>query len=161
MIVSNSQALCPPSERTRGNIMRDRMRIAKKINLPGLVLYPAILCARSRLVSCDLLGKVLVRRQRGKLLSGRIVEVEAYLGANDPAAHSASGRTPRNAVLFGRRHSYVTSSTAIIFVSMFRAFPTGRQAILFRALEPLADRRDGGGAQCSTKGKSGKATCES
>src|SRR5947209_18561542 len=54
-----------------------------------------------REVSRDLLGKVLVRREGKKLLSGRIVEVEAYLGNDDPAAHAASGRTARNAVLFG------------------------------------------------------------
>ena len=54
-----------------------------------------------RKLSRDLLGKVLVRRQNRKLLAGRIVEVEAYLGANDPAAHSYAGRTARNAVLFG------------------------------------------------------------
>ena len=54
-----------------------------------------------RLVGPDLLGKVLVRRQGRKLLTGRIVEVEAYLGADDPAAHASIGKTARNAVLFG------------------------------------------------------------
>ena len=54
-----------------------------------------------RLVGPDLLGKILVRRQGKKLLQARIVEVEAYLGADDPAAHASIGKTPRNAVLFG------------------------------------------------------------
>src|SRR5437899_11458895 len=54
-----------------------------------------------RLVGPDLLGKLLVRRQGRKLLTGRIVEVEAYLGADDPAAHASVGKTARNAVLFG------------------------------------------------------------
>jgi DNA-3-methyladenine glycosylase len=54
-----------------------------------------------RVVARELLGKVLVRRSGRKLLTGRIVEVEAYLGESDPAAHSAAGRTARNSVLFG------------------------------------------------------------
>src|SRR3989442_7641571 len=61
-----------------------------------------------RAVSCDLLGKVLVRREGRKLLAARIVEVEAYLGEGDPAAHAAAGRTLRNEVLFGPPgHAYV------------------------------------------------------
>src|SRR5262249_25286090 len=50
-----------------------------------------------RLVGPDLLGKILVRRHHRGLLVGRIVEVEAYLGAEDPAAHASAGRTARNA----------------------------------------------------------------
>ena len=56
----------------------------------------------------ELLGKLLIRREGRKLLAGRIVEDEAYLGAADPAAHAYNGRTPRNAVLFGPPgHAYV------------------------------------------------------
>jgi DNA-3-methyladenine glycosylase len=57
------------------------------------------------LVAPRLLGKLLIHRVRGKILAGRIVEVEAYLGPHndppDPAAHTHRGPTPRNAVLFG------------------------------------------------------------
>ena len=53
-----------------------------------------------RVVARALLGKLLVRRGRG-LISGRIVEAEAYLGAGDAAAHASAGRTARNAVLWG------------------------------------------------------------
>jgi DNA-3-methyladenine glycosylase len=61
-----------------------------------------------RTVARELLGKLLVRRENGKLLTGRIVETEAYLGKNDPAAHAAAGRTARNSVLFGPPgHTYV------------------------------------------------------
>src|SRR4051794_17169363 len=54
-----------------------------------------------RIVARELLGKVLVRRHGKHILAGRIVETEAYLGTDDPAAHTAAGRTLRNAVLFG------------------------------------------------------------
>src|SRR5258708_37105875 len=58
--------------------------------------------ARSpRVVARELLGKVLVRQDRSAYIAARIVEVEAYLGENDPAAHAAAGSTLRNAVLFG------------------------------------------------------------
>ena len=62
----------------------------------------------ARTVARELLGKVLVRRKKGRMLAGRIVENEAYLGVNDPAAHAASGKTERNAVIFGPPgHAYV------------------------------------------------------
>jgi DNA-3-methyladenine glycosylase len=54
-----------------------------------------------QVVARELLGKVLVRHERRATLAGRIVETEAYLGTNDPAAHAAAGRTARNDVLFG------------------------------------------------------------
>src|SRR5436305_407767 len=52
-------------------------------------------------VARELLGKLLVRKIGRNPLVGRIVEVEAYLGADDLAAHAAAGLTKRNAVLFG------------------------------------------------------------
>ena len=92
-----------------------------------------------RIVSRELLGKVLVRREGKKLLSGRIVEVEAYLGLNDPAAHSAAGRTLRNAVLFGPAgHSYVYFIYGNHYCFNVSCLPDGEAGgVLFRALEPL------------------------
>jgi DNA-3-methyladenine glycosylase len=92
-----------------------------------------------RLVGPELLGKILVRRDGRKLLTGRIVEVEAYLGAEDPAAHAANGKTPRNAVLFGppgRAYVYfVYGNNYCLNVS---CLPDGVPGgILFRALEPI------------------------
>lgn len=92
-----------------------------------------------RLVGPDLLGKILVRRQGRKLLTGRIVEVEAYLGADDPAAHSSSGRTKRNAVLFGPPgYAYVYFIYGNHYCLNVSCLPDGTPGgILFRALEPL------------------------
>ena len=52
-------------------------------------------------VARDLLGKVLVHRRQGVVTSGAIVEVEAYIGEDDPACHAAPGPTRRNEPLYG------------------------------------------------------------
>jgi DNA-3-methyladenine glycosylase len=103
-----------------------------------------------RAVSRDLLGKILVRRQRRGLLTARIVEVEAYLGQDDPAAHSHRGRTPRNFVLFGPPGlSYVYFIYGNHYLFNVSCLPDGEAGgVLFRALEPIsgvaqmADARD-------------------
>jgi DNA-3-methyladenine glycosylase len=92
-----------------------------------------------RKVGRDLLGKILVRREGRKLLTARIVEVEAYLGQEDPAAHSASGRTLRNSVLFGPPgRVYVYFIYGNHFCLNVSCLPDGQAGgVLFRALEPL------------------------
>lgn len=93
-----------------------------------------------RHVSRDLLGKLLVRRAGRKFLTGRIVEVEAYLGADDAAAHAFAGRTARNAVLFGPPgYAYVYFIYGNHYCLNVSCLPDGiAGGILFRALEPLA-----------------------
>lgn len=90
-------------------------------------------------VARALLGKILVRRDRAEPLAGRIVETEAYLGEQDAAAHAASGRTARNAVLYGAPgHAYVYSIYGLHYcvnVSCLREGIAG--CVLLRALEPL------------------------
>jgi DNA-3-methyladenine glycosylase len=90
-------------------------------------------------VARELLGKVLVREGKSEFLAGRIVETEAYLAENDPAAHSAAGYTPRNAVLFGPPgHAYIYfiyGNYYCLNVSCDREDRGG--GVLFRALEPL------------------------
>jgi DNA-3-methyladenine glycosylase len=92
-----------------------------------------------RKVSPELLGKLLVRREGRTLLAGRIVEVEAYLGEDDPAAHAYSGRTPRNAVLFGPAgHAYVYFIYGMHFCANISCMKEGEAGcVLLRALEPV------------------------
>ncbi|HEY1463981.1 MAG TPA: DNA-3-methyladenine glycosylase [Terriglobales bacterium] len=103
-----------------------------------------------RIVSPELLGKVLVRRQGRKLLVGRIVEVEAYLGEDDPAAHSSAGRTKRNAVLFGPPgYVYVYFIYGNHYCLNVSCLPDGTGAgILFRAVEPLLGIEEMARARC-------------
>ncbi len=60
-----------------------------------------LLTRRTVAAARGLLGCVLVRRARGRTFAVRIVETEAYLGGEDPAAHAFVGRTPRTAPLWG------------------------------------------------------------
>ena len=96
--------------------------------------------ARSpRRVARELLGKVLMRNRDGPLLAARIVEVEAYLGENDPAAHAAAGNTARTSVLFGPPgHAYVYfiyGNHYCLNVSCEREGKAG--SVLIRALDPI------------------------
>ena len=76
--------------------------------LPGVLMPREFFERPPDVVGRAVLGKLLVRRTNDALLVGRIVEVEAYIGDGDPAAHAAAGRTARNAVLFGPPgHAYV------------------------------------------------------
>lgn len=59
-------------------------------------------------VARDLLGALLIHDAPEGSVAGRIVEVEAYMGPEDQAAHSSHGKTARNAVMFGPPgHLYV------------------------------------------------------
>jgi DNA-3-methyladenine glycosylase len=91
-------------------------------------------------VARDLLGKILVKVELNKLLSGRIVEVEAYDGRIDLAAHSFNGMTERNEVMFregGYFYVYFTYG-----VHHCCNVVTGKKnhgtAVLIRAVEPAS-----------------------
>jgi|SRR5947209_4471088 len=93
-----------------------------------------------REVCPELLGKVILRKQGRKLLAGRIVEVEAYLGADDAAAHAAAGRTARNDILFGPPgYAYVYFIYGVHYCLNISCMPEGDAGcVLIRALEPVA-----------------------
>ena len=90
-------------------------------------------------VARELLGMVLVHRRAGVTTSGRIVEVEAYIGEDDPACHAAAGPTRRNAPLYGPPgFAYVYLNYGLHHLVNAVTEPEGHPAaVLIRALEPL------------------------
>ena len=113
----------------------DQAELLASTSIPSRSFY-----ARStEKVARALLGTTLVHRTGGKLLAGRIVEVEAYLGRDDPAAHSSAGITPRTGVIFGPPgHAYVYRIYGMHSCLNVVAEPDGQPGcVLIRALEPV------------------------
>ena len=105
-----------------------------KILTRNFYLRPVITVAK------DLLGKVLIKKEGKKILAARIVEVEAYDGSIDEAAHTFKGKTVRNEVMFNEGgYLYVYFTYGVHFCCNV---VTGKQnhgtAVLIRAVEPLA-----------------------
>lgn len=94
----------------------------------------------TRIVAQELIGCILVFQDGKKLLSGKIVETEAYFGLSDPASHAYSGVTCRNQPMFGPAgfsYVYFTYGNHYCFnVVTERESVPG--AVLIRALEPLS-----------------------
>lgn len=88
-------------------------------------------------VAADLLGCLLVHDAPEGRVIGRLVEVEAYQGPEDLAAHSSRGRTPRNAVMFGPPgHLYVYLIYGLHHCANVVCGPDDKpEAVLLRAAE--------------------------
>jgi len=105
------------------------------------------------LVARELLGKLLVHKSHGVKQVGRIVEVEAYLGPHDLAAHSAKGRTKRTEIMFGPPgHAYVYLIYGMYHCMNVVTERSGHaSAVLLRAIEPVKNiegRTGGPGLLC-------------
>jgi len=104
-----------------------------------MVLPPSFYARPTLEVARGLLGKVLVHRTRAGATAGTIVEVEAYIGEDDPACHAAPGPTRRNAPLYGppgRAYVYLNYGLHYLVNAVTEAEGCPA-AVLIRALEPL------------------------
>lgn len=90
-------------------------------------------------VARELIGKVLVHESLSGHTAGIVVEVEAYIGENDPACHASTGFTRRNAPLYGPPgRAYVYLNYGVHHLVNVVTEPEGYPAaVLLRAVEPL------------------------
>lgn len=107
-----------------------------------MILDPDFLARPTLEVAPELVGATLHVRSGGLECAGRILEVEAYLGEDDPASHAGRGRTPRSEIMFGNPGvAYVYLVYGVHHCLNFVTEPAGRAgAVLVRALEPAAGR---------------------
>ena len=90
-------------------------------------------------VARDLLGKELVRKIGRRILSGIIIETEAYTGKDDPASHAAIKMTNRNKVMFGHAGmSYVYFTYGMYFMLnvVAKSKKQNAGAVLIRGIYP-------------------------
>lgn len=107
------------------------MTPARKLNRE-FYLRPTLEVAR------DLIGKYLLYDNGAKLFSARLVEVEAYIGEDDPACHAAVGKTERNRIMFGiGGHAYIYFIYGMYYcLNVVTEQPGFPAAVLLRGAEP-------------------------
>ncbi len=94
-------------------------------------------------VARGLLGKRLVRKTGPGIISGRIVETEAYIGEDDLASHARFGKTARNRIMYGRGgFVYIYLIYGIYYnLNIVAATEGVPEAVLIRSLEPVAGQK--------------------
>ncbi len=104
--------------------------------MTALPLQREFLAGDARDVARALIGKLLVRSD-GRI--ARLVEVEAYLGLDDPASHAFRGPTPRAKIMFGPAgFLYVYFSYGVHWCANVVCGPDGTaSAVLLRAARPI------------------------
>lgn len=132
--------------------------MSRKILSRAYFSRPTLQVARS------LLGKYLVRKKGRKVIAGRIVEVEAYIGTEDRACHASKGRTVRTDVMFGpagAAYVYLIYGMHHCFniVTERAGFPS---AVLVRAVEDAGTQAliDGPGRVCRFLAIDRRLNCE-
>lgn len=120
------------------------MKSKRKILPRTYFSRPTVTVARS------LIGKYIVRVIDGRILAGKIVEVEAYVGSQDKACHASKGRTQRTEVMFGQAgvaYVYLIYGMyhCLNVVTEREEFPS---AVLIRAIEIDGELIDGPGRLC-------------
>ena len=103
-------------------------------------ILPRLFYARDTVdVARDLLGKLLVRRIGQKMVSGIIIETEAYRYKDDQASHSFVGLTERNKAMFGqvgRAYVYFTYGMHYCMNVVAKNNDCKAGAVLLRSLKP-------------------------
>lgn len=95
---------------------------------------------KTEIVAQELIGQILVYKNKQNIISGIIVETEAYIGPKDLANHASRGKTPRNEVMFDKAgfwYIYLIYGFyhCLNIVTEQKNYPS---AVLIRAIEPLA-----------------------
>lgn len=107
------------------------------------------------LVAQDLLGKILVRKINSEILSGKIVETEAYYGEDDPASKAYKGRKMFNELMFmdvGKAFIYMVHGNWLLNIVAHLQGSVG--AVLIRAIQPME------GIENMQKNRNMKDTCD-
>lgn len=110
-----------------------------KFELPKQSLPYSFYLRSTTQVAKELVGKIIIT-DFGALRGGRIVEVEAYCGENDPASHAACGKTQRNGSMFGQvgvLYMYISYGLHHCCNIVARDHHSLAGGVLIRAIEPL------------------------
>ena len=110
----------------------------REANTIGEIMPRGFYARHTTDVAVDLLGKILLHQTSKGAVAGEIVEVEAYLGEEDPACHASSGKTERTKYFWddpGTVYIFINYGIHLCINAITRT-PRGVGCVLIRALEP-------------------------